>query len=83
MKTKDSARISIVQTVEEGIVQDPQVFNSLIKAQRHYGNLVAAAGFRLRAINETFSDYQDAFHEWEDTDDCPYDKMDWELHIWL
>jgi hypothetical protein len=89
MRTKDKIHlnVSIVQTVDEGIVNDPEVFATMIDAQCAFEAWVVSKGFRKWNHNtklpETFKGYQKAFSDWEDSPNCPYDKMDWEIHIWL
>lgn len=75
--------IHIIQVVHEGVLDaDPRVFTSPDEAGRCFELQVRTRGFRPCGPKEPWSSYVEAFGEWEDSDACPYDKMDWEIHWW-
>ena len=76
--------IHIVLEVQEGVVQDPETFRSEESARRHYESIVTSdeVKFRKKNDNETWDDYVEAFQEYEESDQLPYDKMDFEIHWW-
>ena len=60
----------------------PAVFSSPAGAFKYFAGEVQKKGFREPLARETFSAYRQAFSEWERSEACPYDGMDWEIACW-
>lgn len=74
--------VNIIQTVDEGIVNDPILYANTARAEEDFEIIVMEHGFRQRKKGEKFDKYFDAFKDWEDSPKCTYDLMDWEIHFW-
>lgn len=85
MQTEDKLPldVSVIITLDEGCINDPMLFIDKSKAKRAFIDLVVEKGFRSFNPMEKFKDYQDAFWKWEDSSNCTYNRMNWEIHIWL
>ena len=76
----NSIKVHVIVTLDEGIINDPDVFISQDEAGKEFEDQVVGQGFREKEANETWQHYVEAFQSWEDTSECKYDKMDWEIH---
>jgi len=75
-------RMYIIIEVVEGINQTPKVFGYSSQAEREFEITIMSKGFRAKKPEEVFRLYLEEFWEWENTKECPYDKMDWQLEYW-
>jgi hypothetical protein len=63
----------------EGINENVMIFESAYKAHEKYEEIIKSKGFRAWKDDESFSDYQNAFFDWEYSEECDYDPGDWHL----
>ncbi|MEP2668930.1 MAG: hypothetical protein ABJH04_08040 [Cyclobacteriaceae bacterium] len=73
--------LHVITICEEGINTnvDPKVFTNELLAGLYFQHNVTNEGFRSKEDSESWTEYQAAFSQWEDSGDCTYDKMDWEI----
>ena len=81
-KEPNLIKLFIVLEVTEGCINDPVIFSNPESAESLIEEMVITKGFRARKDKETFSNYSNAFNIWEDSNECTYDPMDWEILIW-
>lgn len=71
---------TVIVELSKGLIHNLMVIESSSKARGYFESIVIEKGFREWKDEESFKDYKEAFWDWEDSDKCPYDKSDWQIH---